>query len=631
MTRNSGEMLAQKIQYARRAFWHFRFSGWAGLRRFRAENGAGVDRSQGHLDGAAANRQQFSRGFDLPITEPRRAMRVGTILDPFSELAFGYEWQQIPLRPSDWHDHYESLDLLFVESAWHGNSDAWQYQLTGSSAPSEALRELVSACKELGIPTVFWNKEDPYHFDDFIDTAKIFDWVFTTERDLIERYKKVLKHDRVRALLFGAQPVIHNPGSRSTKPGDVCFAGTYFNHKFPERAEQINMLLEGTLKSITPGSGSLDIYSRFQDVGSEYRFPEEYQPYVKGELTYEQMLRAYRSYNCFLNVNSIPNSTTMFSRRVFEVLACGTPVISASSPALEGIFGTGVVQVADSDEAANWIKALRMSPDLRDEFAYEARMKILLGHTYSHRVDEILKRVGLNNHVVGKPRVSIMAATNRPKQVPHLLKQVGKQVGVEVQLLVATHGFEATPEHKNLANDLALNAQWFYQDEIISLGSIYNFLIARADYPIVAKFDDDDDYGPFYLLEQADAIDSMAADVCGKKSHFVTLYLNGVRRSVMTYPGQEHFFTGFVSGPTIVARRETMLEIGFEDVGSGEDTAFLKAVSDSGGKIWATGRYGFTQNRLGNSHTWKANSVEILRHSRLIGSPDVSTAISGFN
>src|SRR5699024_11708816 len=91
----------------------------------------------------------------------------------------------------------EPIDLLLVESAWAGNHGAWQYQLTGSQAPRKELVELVEFCQQQSVPTVFWNKEDPAHFDDFIDTAKLFEVVFTTDVTLLPKYREVLGHDRV--------------------------------------------------------------------------------------------------------------------------------------------------------------------------------------------------------------------------------------------------------------------------------------------------------------------------------------------------------------------------------------------------------------------------------------------------
>ena len=115
----------------------------------------------------------------LPQRAPRRPdLRVGVILDDFTSLALGYEWDQVALLPDRWREQVDSprrLDLLFVESAWHGNGDAWQYPLTGTSAPRPAIVELVPWCREHGVPTVFWNKEDPVHYAEFLDAARLFD------------------------------------------------------------------------------------------------------------------------------------------------------------------------------------------------------------------------------------------------------------------------------------------------------------------------------------------------------------------------------------------------------------------------------------------------------------------------
>ena len=51
---------------------------------------------------------------------------------------------------------------------------------------------MLNYCRSRGIPTVFWNKEDPPHFDDFIGAAKEFDFVFTTDADCVPMYREAL-------------------------------------------------------------------------------------------------------------------------------------------------------------------------------------------------------------------------------------------------------------------------------------------------------------------------------------------------------------------------------------------------------------------------------------------------------
>ncbi len=119
------------------------------------------------------------------------------------------------------------VDLLFVESAWNGNGGAWRLAMTGPDGPSAELRALVDWCRGQGVPTVFWNKEDPPNYDLFLETARLFDHVFTVDADRLEDYRRDLGHDRVALLPFGAQPRLHNPvrrGGGRARP--VAFAGT---------------------------------------------------------------------------------------------------------------------------------------------------------------------------------------------------------------------------------------------------------------------------------------------------------------------------------------------------------------------------------------------------------------------
>ncbi|MFP3454528.1 DUF3880 domain-containing protein, partial [Bacillus sp. SIMBA_154] len=76
---------------------------------------------------------------------------------------------------------------------------------------SQEVLGIVLWCRDHKIPTIFWNKEDPVHFETFLTTAKLFDFVFTTDIDCIHRYKAALGHDRVYLLPFAAQPLVNNP------------------------------------------------------------------------------------------------------------------------------------------------------------------------------------------------------------------------------------------------------------------------------------------------------------------------------------------------------------------------------------------------------------------------------------
>ena len=41
---------------------------------------------------------------------------------------------------------------------------------------------------------MFWNKEDPPNFEHFVQTAKLFDFIFTTDESCVPRYQAVTPH-----------------------------------------------------------------------------------------------------------------------------------------------------------------------------------------------------------------------------------------------------------------------------------------------------------------------------------------------------------------------------------------------------------------------------------------------------
>ncbi|HZE33887.1 MAG TPA: methyltransferase domain-containing protein, partial [Actinoallomurus sp.] len=319
----------------------------------------------------------------IPDGPVARDIKVAVIMDVFSTDAFRYEWQQITFGPEDWREvlERERPAMLFVESAWHGNKGRWATMMSSAGPPKQPVRDLVAWCKEQGIPTVFWSKEDPPNFDRFIETAKLFDQVFTVDSDCIPRYIEAVGHDRVALLPFGAQPRIHNPVAvPGGRKHEVAFAGTYHAKKYPERAAQMQTIL-GPAREF-----DLHIYSRISD-DPDFAFPAEYTDFIVGSLPYERMLAAYKAYKIFLNVNSVTQSPTMCARRVFELSACGTPVVSGHSRALEMVFGDLVRLSSTPQETTGALVDLMKDVDLRDRTGHLAMREVFSKHLYGHRAD----------------------------------------------------------------------------------------------------------------------------------------------------------------------------------------------------------------------------------------------------
>lgn len=607
----------------RTELWHLRQGGLSQLRLHR-ERVKSSGRQLRRRRGSAERQSQRGRvvpDWPLPEREPRRDLCVGVILDDFSELALRWEWQQIQLIPTTWREQVadSQLDMLFVESAWNGNKGAWQYQLTGSKAPSPALRELVAWCRGRDIPTVFWNKEDPVHYEDFIDAARLFDHVVTTDAASIGRYLVDLGHENVGVMPFAAAAWIHNPMRPAGPPDrDIAFAGMYFAHKYPERREQMGLLLGAADEASRYMNTGLEIFSRFLGKGENYQFPPPLDQRVVGSLTYEQMLSAYRDFSGFINVSSVPDSETMCPRRVFEISACGTPVVTTPTPAISRVFAEDeVLHVRDPQDAVLVMRALVNNREWRDRVGVRAARKVLREHTYRHRVDDVLRQVGLDRAVSLQPTVSVLVSTNRPQQLTHVLETVASQREVAPQLVILAHGHEHRPDVVRQAAARGIdNVVLLHAPNDVPLGECLNRCLDAADGDVVTKMDDDDFYGPDYLADQLRALDFSGAQVVGKHAHFVHLVEQDML--LLRFPELENYFTHFVMGPTLMMPADVARTFRFSPVWRGEDTDLLRRLVADQGRVYATDRFGFVQVRHSKGHTWRLGMGELLATGTLV-------------
>ena len=146
-----------------------------------------------------------------------REFKFALVSDELTRACLAHECQVHDLTPLNYKLllKFWKPDLLFVESAWHGHRNAWKFRIAGYPDHLErnnmALRKVVGYAKGLGIPCVFWNKEDAIHFDRFINSAKLFDHIFTVDENCINRYRAVVGPNvTVNTLMFPVQPATHN-------------------------------------------------------------------------------------------------------------------------------------------------------------------------------------------------------------------------------------------------------------------------------------------------------------------------------------------------------------------------------------------------------------------------------------
>lgn len=326
-----------------------------------------------------------------------RSLKVALLSDELTRSCLKHECQVRDLTPLNYKLvlKFWKPDLLFVESAWHGVRNAWRYKIAAFPDRPErnnsALRKVVAYARHLGIPCVFWNKEDGVHFERFIDSASLFDTVFTIDENCIPRYKAVLGELAIVApLMFAVQPAIHFPSLQGPVFRRACFVGSYSRHIHDGRRAWQEVMFEGAREL------GVTVFDRNSSRSSEnYRYPEMPWLEVRKAVPHELTGQIYRDYLVSLNVNTVEDSGTMFSRRLVEIIACGGLAVTNPSISVDRHFRDYCEVVHSKDDCEGLFDRLRGGLRLEDrERALAGAEYVRREHTWSHRLAEILNVIG---------------------------------------------------------------------------------------------------------------------------------------------------------------------------------------------------------------------------------------------
>ena len=554
-----------------------------------------------------------------PKYKPKiKELKVGTIMDEFMYHCLKHEFHLFSFGLDDWKSLCisENIDILLVLSAWNGNQGKWKNEIHNlHKKPNFHLKKLVSWCKSQGIPTVFWNKEDPYHFERFIEAAKLFDHVFTTDINCIKKYLDNLGHRQIHLLTFGAQPKIHNPINKDKeKIGKIGFAGTWYRIGHEDRKRDMEIVLKPALKY------NPHIYDRMHHYtkSNYYKFPDTYQPFIQGSVPYEEMCSIYKKYDVFLNVNTIRNSPTMFSARVFELLSCGTNVISCYSLGIEKLF-SNIVKISNTEEdTENHLKLLLNHKEIRERLSLLGQRKILQEHTYEHRITTLLDNINFDYKKEDIPGVSVITCINHPQSMTNILENYFRQRYEKKELIIVLNNNSIDMEEWKKAIEKDDSIRVFQIDEKASLGSCLNFAVEQAGFEYISKFDEDHYYACEFIGDLMNAFKYTDAGIVGK--HTVYAYLEGMKALVLRFPNKENQYVNFLWGSAFIMDKKIWKEIKFTDSTLDTMTIFFRGCVNKGFKLYSTDRFNYVYKKSPNTdgNTWKVEDNEFLRRCEIV-------------
>jgi hypothetical protein len=297
---------------------------------------------------------------------------------------------------------------------------------------------------------------------------------------------------------------------------------------------------------------------------------------------------------------------------------------AADVPVVAALAMSGVpVALTSVHPGLSWldpavVAALTAPVDLQDPLAREehsvvlrrAAMAAFSGAAWRRRT---AAEAGVR--VAGEPSVSVVLATRRPDMLGFALRQVSKQRGVDLQLVLAPHGF--TPDD-DLLRELGPERVVVRPHEASTLfGDVLADAVAAADGDLVLKMDDDDWYGRDFVTDLLLARAYSGAELVGTPSELHYL----VPKDVTVRRGhQVELYAGFVAGGTILVERGLLREVGsFRSVRKYVDAQLLHAVSRAGGAIYRTHGLGYLLRRNATGHTWQVDMDYLLDPVRVAG------------
>ncbi|WP_395166945.1 glycosyltransferase [Francisella salimarina] len=333
------------------------------------------------------------------------------------------------LSPDNYKDVLDSnhIDAVIYVTGWKGiNNEEWR-GVKFREKPMKALDDILRIGRERSCKLIFQTIEDPSNFEYFLPVAKKFDYIFTSDTDMIENYKSELGHNNVFYGEYGFNPELNNPiGSQRTIIDGCFFAGSY-TKRYEERCRDIEILFDSILNT----TKSLVVADRNINIDSEdLKYPSKYRPYLIEPIDHETLQKVHKVFRFNLNLNSIKHSPTMCAMRVYELQAQCTNMISNYSKSLLNKFPN--IRVIPERENFSF------DYSQNDLFEYEKKtdsLRMVMNNKTSYDIcGKMFNLVGFDYEIT-KPKICILA---KKEDIEAVQDMVDAQLYNNVELLPTT-------------------------------------------------------------------------------------------------------------------------------------------------------------------------------------------------
>lgn len=213
---------------------------------------------------------------------------------------------------------------------------------------------------------------------------------------------------------------------------------------------------------------------------------------------------------------------------------------------------------------------------------------------------------------------SIITVTKRKECIKNLIENYTRQSMVNKELIVIINNDNMSIKdfykYKKECKGICIHKV----PQSTTLGECINIACKECKGNYIAKFDDDDYYGKFYLKEAYDVLKNNKYSIVGKYKIFY--YLEEFKLLGETKNNDEYKIVESIKGSTICFKKEILKHVRFRTMNCGEDITFIRECKDNGYKIYATSKFNHIVYRSKdyNNHTWKENSSYFINQVNIV-------------
>lgn len=552
-----------------------------------------------------ADEVEFARVFP---TKGQLNLKVLTLVSEDLFVSLQPSCHAIKLPESQWCHVVDTLqpDFFLIESSTEKHVIDW---LTGK--PAEDFNKFLKKCRACSIPVVFWHTSDVSRVELFESIVAEADVVGCVSEPVLDKYKS-LGVKTVVSLPLAVQPAIFNPFVQphqvSREGGQVLFDSWSDLIEFPDsNAELLRQFVGDGLRIVDPNW----LYMSNKLVDSP-----ELSECVLGKVDLLQLAQLYKTSNLLILSGDSLLSEESRTQRLINGLSSGCAVFSPGK--IVSDFSLAEMTL-DIDQLSSGDG--RLATASLNKFAHRARRTLWSKHTYMHRLESLCNLLNLDVDFPSLPKIEVVTPTKRPHLITECLArfEAFDYPDKHMTIVLNTASEHVVKDAKNILSG-AKDVSLLVVHEELNIGTCLNLAIQKTPADVWLKVDDDDFYGPNYILDFALVYHCLAADSVAKAPAYTyfqaldqTHILKGGRFANSVAGEKGHF-----CGATLSGTREVNSKIPFSmERRANVDANFVKALKSSGMLTLFLDNYNFSIFRGGdkNAHTWRVSDESIKKQA----------------